>query len=75
MSQIKKPSLSDYIKIEDFASACAELSSTLSLLNNHIEILKRSGDVDSLRQLDNELNTFLFKVVSSYKSTLFENED
>ena len=75
MSQIKKPTLSDYVKIEDFASTCAELSRTLSLLNNHIEILKRSGDVDSLRQLDNDLNTFLSKVVSSYKSTLSENED
>lgn len=68
--QIQKPSLSDYNRISEFAHVCSHLNSTLSLLNNHIDVLKRSGDVDSIRDLDNELYSFLSKIVTNYKSTL-----
>lgn len=73
--QITKPTLSDYNKIHDFAICCNNLQHTLNMLNNHIEIIKRTGDVAQLRDLDHELCKFLASVVNKYKSTLTENED
>ena len=75
MSQTKKPSLNDYEKIEDFSFVCIELQKTLAILNNHLEVLKRSGDVDELRVLNNQLKGFVLDSIASYKCKLSEDED
>lgn len=74
-TQINKPTISDYNKIEDFSNACIELQKTLSMLNNHIEIVKRTGDTEALNILNTDLSVFLRSIIISYKNTLSENED
>ena len=75
MDTIKKPTLKEFNKINDFADSCIELQKTLSHLNNFVEVVKRTGDVDTLRRLDNELRTFLTDFVDNYKYSLSDDED
>lgn len=75
MSQIKKPTLQEFNKIEDFSNSCIELNKTLSQLNNFVEVVKRTGDVETLRAFDRDLKTFLYDNIRQYKSTLSEDED
>ena len=75
MDTIKKPTLKEFIKINEFAESCFEIQKTLSHLNNFVEIVKRTGDVATLHQFDDELKTFLFDFANNYKSSLSDNED
>lgn len=72
---IQKPTLSDYNKIDDFSSAVIDLNSTLQSLNNHIELVKRTGDVEELRNINSRLFNFLTALVSDYKSTLSDEKE
>lgn len=72
---IQKPTLSDYNKIYDFSSAVIDLNSTLQSLNNHIELVKRTGDVVELININSRFFNFLTALVSDYKSTLSDEKE
>lgn len=74
MDTIKKPTLKEFNKINDFADSCIELQKTLSHLNNFVEVVKRTGDVDTLRSFDKQLKTFLFDFVDIYKHSLSDED-
>ena len=74
METIKKPTLKEFNKINDFADSCIELQKTLSHLNNFVEVVKRTGDVDTLRNFDKQLKTFLADFVDIYKLSLSDED-
>lgn len=70
-----KLSIQQYENLERFAHACSDLNSTLSMLNHHVEVLKRTNDIDGLEKLNDSLISFLSSVVDLYKSKLPYEKD
>lgn len=66
----KKISKTDYERLESFATAVNDVQHTLSMLNHHLEVLKRTGDVDSLNEFNKSIRIFLGDVVNKYKLAL-----
>lgn len=70
-----KITIQQYESLERFANACSDLNSTLSMLNHHVEVLKRTNDIDRLEKLNDSLTSFLSSVVDLYKSKLPHEKD
>lgn len=66
----KKISKQDYERFEYFAAAVNDLQHTMSMLNHHIEVLKRTGDVDSLIDFNKSIREYFSNVVYEYKHSL-----
>lgn len=74
-NKIQHPTIEDYQRLEDFSDVVLGIQSTLARLNNHIEVLKRVGDIDALRHAHDELFDFRAKLISSYKTTLSHGKE
>ena len=72
---IKHPTKSDYRRIQEFTDSIVAINSSLTKLNNHIEVLKRVGDVSSLRDFEAKLFDFRTETIDTYFKTLKDKEE
>lgn len=72
---IKHPTKSDYRRIQEFTDTIVAINSSLTKLNNHLEVLKRVGDVEALRDFEHKVFDFRVEIVDSYYKTLKEKND
>lgn len=71
----QKIKLKDYQRLQEFSTSVIELNGTLAVLNHHIEVLKRSADVEAIDALQSNLAGFVSDVINSYIVTLQDDEN
>lgn len=74
-NKIQHPTKSDYKRLQEFSDTIIAINSSLAKLNNHLEVLKRVGDVDALRDFEHKVFDFRVEIVDSYFKTLKEKND
>ena len=69
----KKISKLDYERLESFATAVNDVQYSMSLLNHHLEVVKRTGDVDSLISFNETFERFIKDTIDCYVNSLIED--
>lgn len=74
-NKIQHPTKSDYRRIQEYTDSLVAINSSLTKLNNHIEVLKRVGDIESLRDFESKLFDFRVSIIDTYFKTLKDSDN
>lgn len=74
-NKIQHPTKSDYLRLREYSDIIIAINSSLAKLNNHLEVLKRVGDVEALRDFEDKVFTFRCEIIDCYYNSLKEKND